>query len=209
MPWKKKTYLPFPFPMSGKTLSLSSLCLIIGLILGGYLFDKPSFPIYEPVDGTQIQTCFTPRQQCLPSILSQIENARKEILVQAYSFTSKPIAEALVRVAQRGLTIKVIVDKSQETAKHAQIKLLTDAGIDVKVDDKVSIAHNKVILIDGHTLLTGSYNFTEGAEKRNAENILIIHDQTIAQKYRDYWMSRYAISRNIKEKNIPPSLSFL
>ena len=69
----------------------------------------------------------------------------------------------MVRVAQRGLTIKVIVDKSQEKAKHAQIKLLTDAGIDVKVDDKVSIAHNKVILIDGHTLLTGSYNFTEGA----------------------------------------------
>jgi phosphatidylserine/phosphatidylglycerophosphate/cardiolipin synthase-like enzyme len=153
----------FRLPINMKTLSLSSLCLIIGLILGGYLFDKPSFPIYEPVDGTQIQTCFTPRQQCLPSILSQIENARKEILVQAYSFTSKPIAEALVRVAQRGLTIKVIVDKSQETAKHAQIKLLTDAGIDVKVDDKVSIAHNKVILIDGHTLLTGSYNFTEGA----------------------------------------------
>lgn len=97
--------------------------------------------------------------------LSTDPKCRKEILVQAYSFTSKSIAEALVRAAQRGLTIKVIVDKSQETAKYAQIKLLTDAGIDVKVDHKVSIAHNKVILIDGRILRQAPITSQKGQKK--------------------------------------------
>jgi len=64
-----------------------------------------------------IQTCFTPQQQCLPLILSEIRRARKEILVQAYSFTSSPMAQALMTAKQRGVNVRVIADKSQETAK--------------------------------------------------------------------------------------------
>ncbi|GAO97640.1 phospholipase D precursor [Caedimonas varicaedens] len=132
-----------------------------------------------------IQVCFTPRKQCLPLILGEIRKARKEILVQAYQLTSKSIARALQEDHLRGVSVMILADKSQEVSRYSQIPFLTQAGIDVRIDDRVAIAHNKVILIDGHILIGGSYNDSESAEKRNAENLLIIRDHGVIAEYRE------------------------
>ncbi len=66
------------------------------------------------------------------------------------------------------------------------------------VDDKVRIAHNKVIVIDGKTLIGGSYNFSAAAEKHNAENLLIIKDDPVMQEYRQNWWNRFGKSRVLK-----------
>jgi phosphatidylserine/phosphatidylglycerophosphate/cardiolipin synthase-like enzyme len=102
------------------------------------------------------------------------------VLVQAYSFTSKPIAEALVRAHQRGVKISVILDKSQRTEKYTEADFIANYGIPTYIDDKHAIAHSK-------TIITGSFNFTTSAELHNAENLLIIRDSDLALTYMRNW----------------------
>lgn len=108
-------------------------------------------------------------------------------MVQAYSFTSAPIAKAVVDAHKRGVQVKVILDKSQRTEKYSSADFVAYAGIPVSIDAKHKIAHNKVMIIDGSTVITGSFNFTKSAEEGNAENLLIIYDPDLAVKYTENW----------------------
>ncbi len=107
-------------------------------------------------------------------MVNEINSAKNEILVQAYSFTSKPIAKALVDARKRGIKIEVVLDKSQRREKYTSADFVAHAGIPTYIDDKHAIAHNKIMIIDRSTLITGSFNFTKAAEEKNAENLLVI-----------------------------------
>jgi len=100
-----------------------------------------------------------------------LAGAHSTVLVQAYSFTSEPIAQALIEAYARGVDVEVILDKSQRTEDDARARPLLDAGIPVRSDAVHAIAHNKVMVIDGDTVITGSFNFTKAAEERNAETL--------------------------------------
>jgi len=108
-------------------------------------------------------------------------------LVQAYSFTSAPIAEALLNAFSKGVKVEVILDKRQIKQKSSKATFFIDNRIPVMIDDRHDKAHNKVMVIDRETVITGSFNFTEAAEKKNAENLLIIHDRKLAEKYEKNW----------------------
>ena len=120
---------------------------------------------------------FSPQGGCTEAIVAEVNQAQRELLIQAYSFTSQPIASACVSAHQRGVNVIAILDKSQETEQYSAADFLLNSGIPTVIDSKHQIAHNKVILIDGRTVITGSFNFTTNAEKSNAENLLIIHDR--------------------------------
>jgi len=96
--------------------------------------------------------------------------------VQAYSFTSTSIAKALIEAHKRGVKITVILDKSNRKDNYSAADFIAHADIPCFIDAQHSIAHNKVMLIDGRTIITGSFNFTKAAETSNAENLLVIHD---------------------------------
>src|SRR5712691_7489452 len=96
--------------------------------------------------------------------------------MQAYSFTSAPIAKALVEAHKRGVKILAVLDKSNETHQYSAATFLNNAGIQALIDDKHAIAHSKVMVIDSATIITGSFNFTQAAEAKNAENLLVITD---------------------------------
>ena len=81
----------------------------------------------------------------------------------------------------------MILDKSQRTEKYSSADFVSHAGIPTLIDDKHAIAHNKVMVLDGQTVITGSFNFTKAAEQNNAENLLVIRDKTIAEKYTANW----------------------
>ena len=132
--------------------------------------------------------CFSPDGRCSSLILDAISSARETVRVQAYSFTARPIAEALIEARQRGVDVAVIVDKSQTSERYSVIALLNDAGIPLYVDYCCAIAHNKVMVIDGKKVVTGSYNFTKGAESKNAENLLVIDDAVLAKAYLENWI---------------------
>src|SRR5438105_570757 len=92
------------------------------------------------------------------------------------SFTSAPIAKALVEAYKRGVKILAVLDKSNETDKYSAATFLNNFGIQLLIDDQHAIAHSKVMVIDSKTIITGSFNFTKAAEEKNAENMLVIKD---------------------------------
>jgi phosphatidylserine/phosphatidylglycerophosphate/cardiolipin synthase-like enzyme len=135
----------------------------------------------------KIQTFFSPAGGCTEAVVSNLNHATNNVLVQAYSFTSAPIAKALVDAKKRGVNVQVILDKSQRTEKYSEADFLLHEGVPTFIDAKHAIAHNKIMVIDGTTVLTGSFNFTKAAESNNAENLLVIQDSELAGKYMANW----------------------
>lgn len=150
--------------------------------------------VFQP--GTQYEVCFTPYQKCTAQIVDIIDQAKRNIYVQGYTFTSSPIAKALVRAKERGVSVLVILDKSQFTKEFRTFAgYLMKNNIPVWEDYQVDIAHNKVIIIDNSTVETGSFNYTVAAQHYNAENVLIIHNSSLAKIYLHNWYSRQKVSK--------------
>jgi phosphatidylserine/phosphatidylglycerophosphate/cardiolipin synthase-like enzyme len=115
--------------------------------------------------------------------MNAVGDAKRTILAQAYSFTSAPIAKALLDARKRGVQVQVILDKSQRSDKYSSTDFLSNRGVPVVIDANHAIAHNKIIVIDDELVLTGSFNFTKAAQQKNAENLLIIRDPALAAQY--------------------------
>lgn len=115
-----------------------------------------------------VQVVFSPRGGCTEAVVSAISQAKTEILVQAYSFTSAPIAKALVDAHKRGVRVQIVLDKSQRKERYSSADFTAHAGIPTFIDAAHAIAHNKVMIIDKAVLITGSFNFTKAAEEKNA-----------------------------------------
>jgi len=139
------------------------------------------------IEQDSIQVHFSPGGSPTAALVETLDNAEKSVLVQAYSFTSAPIAAALKRAHDRGIAVNVILDKSQRSERYTSATFLRNAGIPVWIDRSHAIAHNKVMIIDESIVITGSFNFTKSAEERNAENLLIINNQQIAGEYIANW----------------------
>jgi len=139
--------------------------------------------------ASDIKVFFSPKGGCTEAVVENVGKAKSTILVQAYSFTSAPIAKALVDAAKRGVKVQVILDKSQRTEKYSGADFLLHEGVPIFIDAKHAIAHNKIMVIDSHKILTGSFNFTKEAEESNAENLLVIEDAALAKKYTANWQS--------------------
>lgn len=154
----------------------------------------------EPACLPPVQIYFSPKGGCTEAIVKEINTAKKTILLQAYSFTSAPIAKAIVDAHKRGVDVRVLLDKSQRTEKYSSADFVQHAGIAVWIDAKHAIAHNKIIILDDETTITGSFNFTKNAEENNAENLLIIRDKAIAEKYIENWNSHAAHSEKYEAK---------
>jgi len=107
-------------------------------------------------DRASIQVYFSPKGGCTEAIVDAIKSAKKTIHVQAYSFTSAPIAEALHDAHRSGVAVQVILDKSQMTERYTSATFLHNAKVPVFIDRKHSIAHNKIIILDGQKVITGS-----------------------------------------------------
>src|ERR1022692_19334 len=145
---------------------------------------------------------FSPKGGCQDAILAELKAARREILVQAYSFTAEPLALAMVEAKKNGITVEIVLDKSNELERYSDLHILMEQGMDVKIDHDHPIAHNKIIIIDKKTLITGSFNFTNQAEHENAENLLIIKGQPeLINRYRENFFKHreHAKPAQIKE----------
>jgi phosphatidylserine/phosphatidylglycerophosphate/cardiolipin synthase-like enzyme len=155
----------------------------LGLVLlAGLAFAAPAIA-FDTADTTQangtIEYAFTPGADAAALIERKIDAARRQILVQAFTFTHRGIADALIRAHRRGLSVHLLVDKEQSDAvESAAMHALVEAGVSVFTDAEHSAAHNKVVVIDPDgerpVLITGSFNFTFAAQYRNAENVLVL-----------------------------------
>ena len=162
---------------------------------------RPPLGAAKPsASGATWKVYFSPRGGATAAVVKAIDGARRTVLAQAYSFTSAPIAKALLNAHKRGVKTLVILDKSQVTQKYSSATFLSNAGVPTRIDAAHAIAHNKVMVIDGQTVITGSFNFTRAAEERNAENLLIVRDKTLADAYARNWKAHERHSRVYRGK---------
>jgi phosphatidylserine/phosphatidylglycerophosphate/cardiolipin synthase-like enzyme len=132
-------------------------------------------------------TCFSPRGGCEALIVRKIEAAKKSIFLLAYNFSSKPIAKALIAAHVRGVRVELVLDRSNLTAKGSELGNCRLAGIPVYVDGAHRIMHDKVLIFDGVEVETGSFNYSRSAELSNGENVVILQDAELAQKFQENW----------------------
>lgn len=156
-------------------------------------------PMPNTTNGT-VQYAFTPGSRADAMIIAAIASARQQVLVQAYSFTHRRIAGALISARSRDIDVAVIADHDQTRANDSTvIRDITRSGVPVLLDSLHAAAHNKVIVIDAGdqncAVVTGSYNFTYNAQYRNAENAVILRgNPPLCEAFRNNWLHHKAHS---------------
>jgi phosphatidylserine/phosphatidylglycerophosphate/cardiolipin synthase-like enzyme len=159
--------------------------------------------------ATDIQVFFTPGDDAAGNIIKAINGARQQVLVQAFSFTHPGIAQALIAAYRRGVDVRLIADQEQtRKIRRNQIATIAAAGVPVWLDAEHNGAHNKVMIIDADSaniadvgVITGSYNFTNAAQYRNAENVLLIRaNRSLTKAYQRNWQRHLPHARPFEAK---------
>jgi phosphatidylserine/phosphatidylglycerophosphate/cardiolipin synthase-like enzyme len=154
------------------------------LILAAVFLAAPSTGFAETVKSiSSADVYFSPRGGCTEAAIKEIDEARKEIVVHAYAFPSYEIARALAKARERGVKVTALLDKSQKREKDTTAYVLEKAGILIYIDSEHPVANSNVMVIDGDTVITGSFGFTKAAEEKNAEDMLIIRSKNVAKLY--------------------------
>ena len=157
------------------------------LLIAVLLALSPAAFAKGPIHSATWDVYFSPGGGAEGAVVRALAEARGTVYVQAYSFTNAAIAKALVDAHKRGVVVEVILDKSTQTARYSAATFTSNAGIPTAIDAKHAIAHNKIMIIDNATVLTGSYNFTKAAEHSNAENLIVLRDPDLAARYMANW----------------------
>jgi phosphatidylserine/phosphatidylglycerophosphate/cardiolipin synthase-like enzyme len=135
---------------------------------------------------------------CESNLVSEIGKAKKTIQVEAYQFTLQSVADALLKAKKKGVDVNMVVDNLAVEGRNSKVGYCASNGIPVVVDRKHNIFHNKVMIIDKKTVITGSFNFTANAEFHNAENMWVIADTNAAALCVSNWMIHAAHSVPLK-----------
>lgn len=162
-------------------------------------------------DAPVIQAMFSPEDDVQSEIVRVLGRAQKTIHVQAYLLTNNVITNALIAARKRGVVVKVLLDNQLAfDAKGSDAGTLSAAGIPVKLETAYDNAHNKVMLIDAGepsaVLITGSYNFTVAAQRKNAENILFIRQApNLLKQYLSNWLAHEKNAKVYTGTNLAPA----
>jgi phosphatidylserine/phosphatidylglycerophosphate/cardiolipin synthase-like enzyme len=149
--------------------------------------------------AARLDAAFSPGGDSLELVLSAIAEAKKSILVAAYSFTSKPIATALLDAHKRGVTVRVVADQKSNQGRYTAVTFLANQGVPTRLNGKYAILHHKFMVIDGRHVQTGSFNYSAAAVDKNAENVLVLRDAPkLARSYIREW-------RHLWREGIPVS----
>ena len=179
----------FASRMRGPIFSAASILGLAATSLPVLGFDTLAAPIAAA--GT-LQPAFAPHDDIESLLIETINSAKTQILMQAYLLTSKKISLALIAAHDRGVDVRVLADASQSRIDSSKVGSLAAAGIPVWLETKYLNAHNKVIVLDAEraeaTVVTGSFNFTWGAQHKNAENVLVARNNPVlAMRYAVNW----------------------
>jgi phosphatidylserine/phosphatidylglycerophosphate/cardiolipin synthase-like enzyme len=148
----------------------------------------PATPVAAPAAPARVETAFSPEGGASALTISVIDKAEKSILMAAFSFTSKPVAQALVKAARRGVKVRVVADKETNSKGYTAVVFLAGRGIPVRLNGAYNHMHNKFMVADGRHVQTGSFNYTHAAAEKNAENVLVVRDDPVtAAKYTAEW----------------------
>jgi len=174
-------------------VKLAPAMLALSLAAAPALAQRAAPPAPAFTASGTVQVAFAPWDDAEGLVVEAIAGAERQVLVQAFSFTSRRIAAALIAARRRGVEVLVTADREQTaTGEGNRIRELAAAGIPVWLETRYAAAHNKVMIIDAGTrdatVVTGSFNWTAGAQRRNAENVLVLRrHRDLAQAYEANW----------------------
>lgn len=166
-------------------MAKKSLCVF----LAAFLVTLNSAWASQPLPaGSSVDVGFSPSKGALDVVLKGIGAAKQQILVAAYSFTSKPIAAALLDAYRRGVKVFVVADRGENSKGYTALTYLANGGVPVRLNENYAAMHHKFLVIDGENVELGSFNFTSAATSKNAENALMLwHVQAVADAYSVEW----------------------
>lgn len=183
--------------------NLLPLLALAALSASAFAFDPPYITHSPPVlaaSGT-VQIAFSPEDDAGEIVVQAIRGAKKQVLVQAFSFTHRKIAEALIEAKRQGVDVQFIADKEQiQRMERGLVPQIAAGGVPTFIDDTHDSAHNKIMIMDAGTpqaaVITGSFNFTHAAQHKNAENLLLFRgNPQLTQAYLGNWQRHRAHSR--------------
>jgi len=132
-------------------------------------------------------------------IVENINKAEVFIDIAMYTFTDKEISQAVIEAKERGVKVRIYLDRSQVEAKYSSSRLLVEKGLEVRISSNNYIMHNKFAVIDSKIVITGSYNWTASASTRNDENLMVIDDPEIIKIFQNQfinlWTNKYSLER--------------
>lgn len=168
-----------------KTIRCIALATLVGMT--GLAHAEPS-----------VQVGFSPEGSARALVLETIGSAMQSIQILAYAFQAPDIMQALVDARKRGVEVRVVVDEKRNLGKtsRAAMDFVTRNGVELRTNSHFHIHHDKTIIVDGHTVETGSFNFAPSAETLNSENVVVIRDMPeIARQYLAHWQSRWDLGK--------------
>lgn len=129
---------------------------------------------------------FTPSLECENNLIKRIDNAQNSIDAAIYAINNKDVIKALKQAHKRGVKIRILTDRLQAGQRTSKVKDIHEYGINIRVHSKNKIEHNKFAVFDFKEVLTGSYNWTEPASKKNSENCIFINrNKKAVREYHD------------------------
>jgi mitochondrial cardiolipin hydrolase len=144
-----------------------------------------------PPPASSSRAYFSPGEDCLRAILSELERARRTADICVFTITDDRIAHAILAAHQRRVAVRIITDNDKQYDGGSDVDRLRRAGIAVKVDETEHHMHHKFAVLDGATLLNGSYNWTRSACTFNEENLVVTSDpalvHTFARHFEEMW----------------------
>lgn len=136
------------------------------------------------IDGTRLDIFFSPDDGVQAALVPLLENAQDSIYFLAYSFTSNQLGDILRMKVDESLTVIGVMDREQvKSNQGTEFDPFRQAGLDVRRDGIDGLMHHKVFIIDEKIVAFGSYNFSQSAEERNDENLIIIYNPVIASQF--------------------------
>jgi phosphatidylserine/phosphatidylglycerophosphate/cardiolipin synthase-like enzyme len=136
------------------------------------------------IDNIQVDTYFSPDDGVLSALVPLLSGAEESIYFLAYSFTSNQLGDIVRQKAEAGLIVKGVMDSEQVRSNQGtEYDPFQQEGLSVRMDGNEGLMHHKVFVIDGKIVAFGSYNFSQSAEERNDENLIIIYSEPIAQQF--------------------------
>ncbi len=143
--------------------------------------DTP-FPNFT-ISGFTVESYFAPEDEVMDQVVSEVLSSNTSIHFMAFSFTNDPLGEAMRSMLEQGIDVSGIFETRGADTQYSECLPLLKSGADISLDGNPRTFHHKVIVIDGQTVILGSFNFSASADEENDENLLIIHDPALAQAY--------------------------
>jgi phosphatidylserine/phosphatidylglycerophosphate/cardiolipin synthase-like enzyme len=144
------------------------------------------------VDGTRIESLFSPDDKPAAQVNKLLQSAKESIHFLAFSFTNNEFGDTLIEQSESGVTVSgVMEDEQVRTNQGTEYDKLSQAGLDVRLDGNPDYMHHKVFIIDEQIVVLGSYNFSTSAETRNDENLLVIYSPELAGQFMEEFQRVY------------------